>query len=859
MLWLGVWLGFFRAPLSNSNPQEAVPSNAAFVLTVKHHNTFINELKALDYYKNISAIGPLSEWIDDMKKIDNLFSDKDLNFQKNIRSNQFSSLSLNGNEFAWTHIIALSNFNLKQFLKSEGISIKQKSSFLKNEIFEIETSSKVYWTLAYSRGLLIISKQLSFVESALLSLHNVGNNLPFDKRYRSVKNSSADIAFYANLELSSIFLSLIGSEASLAADPILRDFSWSGGELKFEKENFVLGGKMSFKDRNSFWNWLSQQNQETENSIAGLIPLNFAFLRFLNIKNFGQQYRKIEKNKKNEDFEKYVLPWLDDESLFLITEPTGIDFNNDKFFILETKDSLLSDRLLKEYGNNLGILEAIKIRDFELIKISAAELLKPIFGADLGEQKLFYMLRYGNYMIFSASSSIMDVLLENLKHKKTLEHSDRLKHFAGQIKQPSTAYYFINSSVSLPFLKAFADIKHEKILLDKFENLKNIGPIGIQLKSLGTGLFSLTATFSYQKSEEIRNDLNLAWRCNLDAEAAIKPAFVLSSDGKESEIMIQDKEKRLYLLDRRGQIKWKKPIEGIIRSDFHQIDYYNNGELYYVFNTDRQIYILDKNGDILKQIQLAAKASNGISIIGDPKNIGFYIGCSNGKVYGYDKNGKPMPGWNPNKSTGTVDFPIQYYESADKKIIISLNRKGRLHLAKKNGEAIKTYFLKGYFRYGPFLDTVAGRIVICNTDGKIEVINFEGKKFGIAAVKNIDKDVSFFLADINADGKSDYLRQSKNMLSAYSYDEKNKLIETLVYTYSQSQVEIFPIKMQQKIYIGSYNATAGEISILNPEGKMINGFPIKSDAGIAVSDFFKDGSNTLLYTKAKVLSAIKIK
>jgi hypothetical protein len=306
------------------------------------------------------------------------------NFSKKNAYALLSCLSLNGNDFVWTHIIPISGFNIKDFAKANNLTLTNRSNFLKIELYEYRHPSQGNWVFAYSRGLLIAGRQLSFIEASLASLNNTGNNLPFDRRFGRIENSNAKIALYANLELLPMFLSIFGSETSLSAEPVFKDLSWSGGELKLEKGNLVLGGKLTTKTGN-FWNWLSGQYQKNEAGFAGLIPENFAYVRYLNLSNY-----KNSKLELNPDFKKYVQPWLSNESIFMITEPSDNSFASDKFYILKSKDSLLSKKMINQFANDFGILEKLKIRNYTVLKLAANALINPIF--DVNNDAAYYFI-----------------------------------------------------------------------------------------------------------------------------------------------------------------------------------------------------------------------------------------------------------------------------------------------------------------------------------------------------------------------------------------------------------------------------------------------------------------------------------
>ena len=61
-------------------------------------------------------------------------------------------------------------------------------------------------------------------------------------------------------------------------------------------------------------------------------------------------------------------------------------------------------------------------------------------------------------------------------------------------------------------------------------------------------------------------------------------------------MIIQDGNKNIYLINEKGKRLWKKQLGGLILDKINQLDYYKNGKLQYVFNTEDSLYILDRLG-----------------------------------------------------------------------------------------------------------------------------------------------------------------------------------------------------------------------------------------------------------------------
>jgi hypothetical protein len=515
---------------------------------------------------------------------------------------------------------------------------------------------------------------------------------------------------------------------------------------------------------------------------------------------------------------------------------------------------------LAEFGRNFGVLDSFERKGQQIVQLAASSaLLEPIFGKYLSTIQSPYYGIFGNYILFCNSPSVMQKWMDSYYSDKMIDKADLFKPYVGQMQDRSSFYLFINTTNTAAILKSMVRPELEAMIDTRFLEFRSLTPIGIQLSAFQNH-FLVTVSASHN---EIVTTLktNLAWYCNLKADAAIDPAIVLNHSNKEHEIFIQDVEDRVYLINSAGKVLWEKPVDGRIISEIHQTDFYENHKLQIAFNTKRSIYIFDRNGDILKRIPLVSKAVNGLLPVNYGKGLRLFVAGANGNVYGFDKNGKPLSGWNPNANIGSVQFPMRYIEVDKKDCIIAMNRTGRLHLYQRNGKAIKSFNLGGYYHSDFAFDEKTEKLIFGASNGKIHIIDFKWKKTKIPAPDGINKEANFVFADVYGDDAADFIRQAKKILTIHAYDTAHTLQEVLRYKYESEQKEIFPIKLvnKDKSYIGSYDLQTKKLWLIDANGVLQSGFPLEGTGKFQVLDLFKDNSNTLVVANGKQIFAYKLK
>ncbi len=855
---LGVYFGLFRAPLKPISSFEAVPLTSAGI--VKCKIDIYSELDSLIYKKGLEGINPFKTLMEDYRIIELIFTNSD-KLKIALRNNEIlSALSIFGNSYSWLHVLELKkSISITEILEKQSIKIDHRSKFKGAEIYEFKDSLGQKWSFSTFKGLMIISPQTSFVESAILSINKTGSNLLFDSRFRELRNIHKKSTLWLNTETLPIFLSLLGNKASQLSENALNGISWVGGGLQFKKDHFVFGGKMTVDKKSAFLSKLSRTQSKSNVNISRLIPENVTYAHYFSLLGFDKIYQGFDKDKQNNDFETYILPWLHSESCYFITDPTFNESGSDAFFILQSKDSLLSQKKLSDYCKKFGITDSFSHKGLTFLKIAASKIIEPIFGIYPSNQSMFFA-QYDDYVIFCSSENLAKVWFDNILDANVLDSSERYKLQASIFRQPSEMTILADPKRSLQLIKSISNNSSSKFIENSFEYLKDLGHILIQFNSISSGVFSVTVNVPFDPYNYKENQTNVVWKCQLKEEALIKPNIIKNSSENKNFILIQDKAKSLYFIDASGRVLWQKMLDSKIVSEFYEIDYFNDNQFNIAFNTENSIYVLNANGEILKKIPLASKSSASLLCFEYEKELAFIVGCRNSKVYAYNRYGKPLAGWNPNEKLGKVYFLLENNIDKGKNLFVAMNRRGKLSFVSDAGKVLKSHFLDAYFNTGFYFDNSNKSIVTGASNGKIFVLNYNGKKSIIPPAKRLSKYVNFIFADITGDVRPDYIRQSKELLSVYSYNDKDRLEEKIRFIYPHSQDDIFTVRLvdEKKQYIGSFDATRGEVSLLSPEGKIMSGFPLKSNQQFVVCDLFEDKTNAILYSYKNELILAKI-
>lgn len=286
------------------------------------------------------------------------------------------------------------------------------------------------------------------------------------------------------------------------------------------------------------------------------------------------------------------------------------------------------------------------------------------------------------------------------------------------------------------------------------------------------------------KEEKTPNSIcTPAWSVNLDTPAIINPQIVKNHYNGEDEIFIQDENNQIYLISNSGKILWKKSIDGSIIGNVHQVDMLKNNKLQMAFVTENKLYIVDRNGNFLKNYPKTLSKKNivGLSVFDydKNKNYRFMIPTSDADVLLLNMQGEVPSDWNFS-NTADITTPLQYFNIKGKDYIVTadgvkaiiLNRRGENRVTPKGEtKGIKTKF---------FADAVGSqdRLITAGENGKILFI-YTNNQVQESVIKDFNKDFDFTVYKGRAGNY--YMFYDKNGFEAYDKDFKIYLRDNSIF------------------------------------------------------------------------------
>ena len=315
-----------------------------------------------------------------------------------------------------------------------------------------------------------------------------------------------------------------------------------------------------------------------------------------------------------------------------------------------------------------------------------------IFGPGFEEFKDTYMVQINDVLLMSNSRQGIEHALDDVFAGNTWARSQRHRQFLSKTNPSAGFSFYLNPAAVWNKLLTRLSDGWLEVAENNDGTLLQPAMIGIQY-FLVDGKYYLEGTIDMKKVIDpgpISPD-RPGMTYSMGGKAVTKPFLVKDYRSGRFKIMVQEETNVLYRLDEMLVEEWKKPIGSRIVSTIHEIDYFLNNKLQYLFATDRALHLLDEYGGYVGGFPRTLPQSQSLrhlEVIDYDGNRRYRYGLSDaeGRVFLTDKSGNPLPGWRPKTFDSPLVAPPRHYRIEDKDYILINLEGGEFYLFNRKGE-----------------------------------------------------------------------------------------------------------------------------------------------------------------------------
>ncbi|MBR2369453.1 MAG: hypothetical protein IKA83_04800 [Paludibacteraceae bacterium] len=769
-----------------------------------YNNNYWQDLSNLEQLKTINTVFTL---VDSLKE-----TNPDINSVLQNRKLVLSTYA--DGKFLWS----------AQVSDNEHIAIK---SILSNNI-----SNKLYF--AYPADILLISDDKALIEKSIMQVSSGVSLMDSEEGFNKIKGSAGDgalVNWFVNIKSFQNTINESFKESFNLGD-INHYARWCGLDIETLEDKIVVNGFAESGGEQDFLSVFSAQ-EYTLNTLTSRMPYNTYFFKHYALSDVDEYTQAVDSfSSKHElgynaygnlvsletntgenpllffrqffdgeiaygrtPMNEFVLVKLfspqeaaeklnymvnDKDSEAKLIKKNGLDiyhFNQNGFAAsVFGKQFLLEDEYMTIVDNKLIIAPTINFLTYIASRNANTQTLQcaPNFrDANKTLLSIANLSFYVNipYVIRNAKEFFSEDFTSRIKKNENL-----WKNFSTFCLQAENSP---NGNTFQHFFLQYDRVHKSEELGVRSEELKHSEELAVKNEEKGEMLDNK----SEQKNEEENTTPNSTlqtpnlintsvWSVNLDSPAIINPQIVKNHYNGEDEIFIQDENNQIYLISNSGKILWKKSIDGSIIGNVHQVDMLKNNKLQMAFVTENKLYIVDRNGNNLKNYPktLSKKAIVGLSVFDydKNKNYRFMIPTEDADILLLNMQGEVPNDWRFS-GTENVTTPLQYFNIKGKDYIVTansekaliVNRRGENRVTPKDDtKGIKTSF---------FADVVGSqdRLVAAGENGKILFI-YTNNQVQETVIKDFAKNFDFTLYKGRVGNY--YMFYNKNGFEAYDKD-----------------------------------------------------------------------------------------
>lgn len=782
---------------TDADPWSMIPDNSALILQFDKPSDFLDKIMDdNDIWQSASISGEFKRIELQLLKLSDILAEKSSYIDLLNSSSLLVSYHIDKNKNSTARLFLsqiktriglndLKSFLSKQLGNKFAIIDMNERRFGGIKIIDAINESIIY--LVFIDGVMLASSNLDLITQSVLIYKSGQTNFSTDDDFLAVKKTAGkkvDAKVYINYKNFADLMKLYTTKENYNVIDWFSQFaSWSEVDVILKNDEILFNGYTSFaNDSLSFLSRITNQVPQV-NQVYNICPFNTDILLRLGFSDFYGHFLSSHKSETNS----FSLPGLNydiTKLLQLIGNEVAIgnsanylsEFNDKAFAVIHLKDRQRAESILNDMAKVSKGKRTTIVNGHSINQIKYEYLLSSLFGTAFGPIKNNYYMFIGDYAVFANSKDMLVSIMQMYDTGKTLDLNDNFKKYSDNLSTTENISLFIKPRDIVYLLPMFFENETNKLLFANKDVIKDVQGISFQFSNDGP----LVYTNFYLKLGKTYSEENLAlWKIQLDDEIVGKPSLVRDHSTNKYMVLAFDKSSNLYLIGTDGQLKWKKRIDGLPQGGIHQVDYFKNGKIQYLFNTRDFIYLIDKNGKFVKNYpkKLNPASTNGLNVFdyNRRKDYRLMLAQADKKVYNYNLNGTKVNGWKEPHTQNIVNESVKRVVANNKDYILITDIDNKTKIVNRKGkERIK---IKGDLNKARNSDFYVNRtnskgiILTTNEFGKLTYISSNGKldqtDFG-----TYSKDHFFLYEDFNDDNSVDFIFVDGRKLRVYDRFKK---------------------------------------------------------------------------------------
>jgi hypothetical protein len=520
-----------------------------------------------------------------------------------------------------------------------------------------------------------------------------------------IKNDGGNLYIHLT-NLSSLFSLFTNSPAS----HLINNFGHSALlDAKVENKRIVLNG-FSFHptEKKDFFLSAFQDQSPVEFGLKNMISNRTIMLSDFGISNGEKFFPRLNQLMKNPHTDSLRLL-----ELSIANKPTAL-FSSFKgelaVCLLESRKETITKVLLLKDEKNIdewtnmfqSLAEKFAIdsvftdvhSEYTIYQLPVKNLPEKLFFPIVSGFDNSYFCRVGGVLAFGENIDELKRYLDDIDQENTWGKSVAQNKYMESTLLESNVSVYINTPKIWYLLSSNLQPRWRVFIEENRGLLDQLGMGAIQFSHLNDTYYT-NLSWSFREGKPTKeNDVTNRYITNFDKGIA-RFSTVKSHVDNSTEVLIQDSAKVFSLVSAEGKILWQLPLNDFIAGEIHQIDFFNNGKLQYLFATPGNLHVVDRLGNYVKPfpVIIPEKSIDHVSIIDydHTRKYRFLISSSEGKLWMFDKEGKNLEGWQPRTVDEGLISAVRHHRIHGRDYLMAIRKDGLVYLMNRRGELVRNF------------------------------------------------------------------------------------------------------------------------------------------------------------------------
>ncbi|MEQ9424807.1 MAG: hypothetical protein RJQ09_10340 [Cyclobacteriaceae bacterium] len=872
---------------------SVIPENASLVYEATNFDELLTRHSDLPTWQNLNRISAVNdattnlEYLDSLiggnKGLNKILSDNDVLISLHVTSKTTFDF-LFALEVKDIEGHALISQGLKN-LEAQNLRIN-KRQYLGHTLSEIENGENTFTFIFYKSY--FIGSFTSFLVEDVIRTIEEDSVRPFNQEHASLfslaklVNDAGNI--YVNGSQIGALLGVFVNDGvintdffnTLGASGFL-DFSLSDQHILMN--GFTLGSKPP-----SFLSTFTS-NAATPFNLSQLVPLRTAVLHHFTVSDPVEWQQRLrtyygansgipnrhDTLKSALDFDIMQLVKGVDSEMAVATMETSDLSNPSKLILIELREPNEFKKELRRLTQSIASsgsdsIYAEQYDETTISQLPVSEFPELLLGSFADQFPSTFYLFYNNYLVLGNSINVLRDWYDDVQQENTWGKSVRVRKFLESTLQEANFSIYVNLVRSWELIQSGLNDEWKQFASENAFAVRQFEMGAFQFSSIDDKFYTSLALYQPESSQNASTGYEMVNSLDFASRITSKPFVVRNHNDRGFENIVQDSLNNIYLISSDGRVIWNDSLSEQIVTNIHQIDFYKNGKLQYLFGTTNTLHLLDRNGDVVPPYPLKLSANieiDYLSVIDYDKsrNYRFMVVDKSGDLYLYDKNGNSLDGWNPRNIDRPLAFPGFHLRIRGTDRIMAVQQNGIVNSFARRGTPTKGFPIDlkgntsgpGFIRIGSSFESSS--MTTITLEGEIVQFNLNGEILKREQLYKPSKETQFHTLP-DASGQSYlFIRQDDNHLAVLDLNgqilfEKDYIASDKLswqyYNFGGGKEIVIILDGEQEF---GY--------IYNKQGQLINFQPIEASNPVSVLYFTKTDKFRLFKTYQNEFSVIE--